>query len=471
MENDNEPKKQKMRKVGLFVAVLLLTAVGASAQYVPPVEEDVKERLAQWQDLKFGMFIHWGTYSQWGVIESWSLAPDDIPWQYKARMEREMDYFDYVRAYEKLKDTFNPVAFDPGKWADAARYAGMKYVVFTTKHHDGFCMFDTRQTDYKVTDEGCAFHSDPRANIAKEVFEAFRERDIRPGAYFSIPDWHNNDYWWKRFPPKSIRANYKASEHPEKWAAYQDFVAAQLDELTSGEYGDLLMMWLDVTVSDDTGEAKHDWERFARIVRGNQPGMLMVARGQHSIYENYQTPEQTIPEKALDYPWESCVTMTHSWSYRPEAKYKSVKTMLTMLVQIVSRGGNLLLNVGPGPDGTLEEEAYDRLRGIGDRMQLNAEGIYETKAIAPYQDGQLYYTAKGDYVYAYYIPEEGEPIPGQIAIPSFVPAGPRDVVMLGSGKPLKWKKSDEGGAVVTLPASLRKTLSNESIWGFKIKVK
>ena len=121
MENDNEPKKQKMRKVGLFVAVLLLTAVGASAQYVPPVEEDVKERLAQWQDLKFGMFIHWGTYSQWGVIESWSLAPDDIPWQYKARMEREMDYFDYVRAYEKLKDTFNPVAFDPGKWADAAR--------------------------------------------------------------------------------------------------------------------------------------------------------------------------------------------------------------------------------------------------------------------------------------------------------------------------------------------------------------
>ena len=471
MENDDEPKKQKMRKVGLFVTVLLLTAVGASAQYVPPVEEDVKERLAQWQDLKFGMFIHWGTYSQWGVIESWSLAPDDIPWQYKARMEREMDYFDYVRAYEKLKDTFNPVAFDPGKWADAARYAGMKYVVFTTKHHDGFCMFDTRQTDYKVTDEGCAFHSDPRANIAKEVFQAFRERDIRPGAYFSIPDWHNNDYWWKRFPPKSIRANYKASEHPEKWAAYQDFVAAQLDELTSGEYGDLLMMWLDVTVSDDTGEAKHDWERFVRIVRGNQPGMLMVARGQHSIYENYQTPEQTIPEKALDYPWESCVTMTHSWSYRPEAKYKSVKTMLTMLVQIVSRGGNLLLNVGPGPDGTLEEEAYDRLRGIGDWMQLNAEGIYETKAIAPYQDGQLYYTAKGDYVYAYYIPEEGEPIPGQIAIPSFVPAGPRDVVMLGSGKPLKWKKSDEGGAVVTLPASLRKTLSNESIWGFKIKVK
>ena len=460
-----------MRKATMMAVALLLAAVGAKAQYIPPVEEDVKARLAQWQDLKFGMFIHWGAYSQWGVIESWSLAPDDISWQYKARAQKDMDYFEYVRAYEQLKDSFNPTAFDPGKWADAARYAGMKYVVFTTKHHDGFCMFDTRQTDYKVTDEGCAFHADPRANIAKEVFAAFRARDIKPGAYFSMPDWHNNDFWWRRFPPKSTRANYKASEHPEKWAAYQDFVAAQLDELTSGEYGDLFLMWYDMPVTDDSKEAQYDWERFARIVRGNQPGMLMVARGQHDVYENYQTPEQTIPEKALDYPWESCVTMTHSWSYRPEAEYKSVKTMLTMLVQIVSRGGNLLLNVGPGPDGTLEEAAYERLKGIGDWMQVNAEGIYATKAVAPYQDGQLYYTAKGDCVYAFYVPGEGEPMPAEIAVPSFVPAGARDVVMLGSRKALKWKKAETGGIVVTIPASLRKTLSAQPVWCLKMKVK
>ncbi len=460
-----------MRKATMMAVALLLAAVGAKAQYIPPVEEDVKARLAQWQDLKFGMFIHWGAYSQWGVIESWSLAPDDISWQYKARAQKDMDYFEYVRAYEQLKDSFNPTAFDPGKWADAARYAGMKYVVFTTKHHDGFCMFDTRQTDYKVTDEGCAFHADPRANIAKEVFEAFRARDIKPGAYFSMPDWHNNDFWWRRFPPKSTRANYKASEHPEKWAAYQDFVAAQLDELTSGEYGDLFLMWYDMPVTDDSKEARYDWERFAGIVRGNQPGMLMVARGQHDVYENYQTPEQTIPEKALDYPWESCVTMTYSWSYRPGAEYKSVKELLTMLVQIVSRGGNFLLNVGPGPDGTLEEAAYERLKGIGDWMQVNAEGIYATKAVAPYQDGQLYYTAKGDCVYAFYVPGEGEPMPAEIAVPSFVPAGARDVVMLGSRKALKWKKAETGGIVVTIPASLRKTLSAQPVWCLKMKVK
>ena len=163
--------------------------------------------------------------------------------------------------------------------------------------------------------------------------------------------------------------------------------------------------------------------------------------------------------------------MTHSWSYRPEAEDKSVKTMLTMLVQIVSRGGNFLLNVGPGPDGTLEETAYERLKGIGDWMQVNAEGIYATKAVAPYQDGQLYYTAKGDCVYAFYVPGEGEPMPAEIAVPSFVPAGARDVMMLGSRKALKWKKAETGGIVVTIPASLRKTLSAQPVWCLKMKVK
>lgn len=461
-----------MRKTSFLIVALLLTVTAARAQYIPPVEEDVKARLAEWQDLKFGMFIHWGAYSQWGVVESWSLAPDDVSWQYKARSERNMDYFEYVNAYEHLKDTFNPVKFDPGKWADAAKYAGMKYVVFTTKHHDGFCMFDTHQTDYKVTDEGCAFHSDPRANIAKEVFDAYRARGIKAGAYFSIPDWHSNDFWWRRFPPKSTRANYKASEHPEKWAAYQDYVAAQLNELTSGEYGDLYLMWYDMPVTDDSGEAKHDWERFAKVVRGNQPGMIMVARGQRNIWENYQTPEQTIPEKALDYPWESCVTMTYSWSYRPNLDYKSTQTLLTMLVQIVSRGGNFLLNVGPGPDGTLEDIAYDRLREIGDWMQVNSEGIYATKAVAPYQDGNVYYTQKGDYVYAFYVPEEGEEaVPAVIKVPSFTATSSKGVQLLGSKKPMKWAKAPEGGMLVTIPESLRKNPPCEHIWCLKIKVK
>jgi alpha-L-fucosidase len=127
--------------------------------------------------------------------------------------------------------------------------------------------------------------------------------------------------------------------------------------------------------------------------------------------------------------------------------------------------------VGPGPDGTLEDTAYDRLREIGDWMQVNSEGIYSTKAIAPYQDGQVYYTAKGDSVYAFYIPEEGESLPAQIAIPSFVPASSKAVTLLGSKKALKWQKSADGGVVVTIPESLRKTPPSQHIWCLKIKVK
>ena len=453
-----------------LIVTLLAGALclGAAAQYVPPVEEDVRANLAAWQDLKFGMFIHWGAYSQWGVIESWSLCPDDIDWEYKAR--KDMDYFDYVKAYEGLKKTFNPQGFDPGKWADAARYAGMKYVVFTAKHHDGFCMFDTQQTDYKITSEECPFHTDPRANVAREVMDAFRARDIKAGLYFSFPDWHNNDYWWRRFPPKGKFINYEPSKHPEKWAAYQDFIAAQLDELSSG-YGPLMLMWYDMPITDKERTVEYDWERFAGVVRGNQPGMIMVGRGMKNAYENYTTPEQEIPEKAIDHPWESCITMTYSWSWRPGLKYKSAYTILSMLVKIVSRGGNLLLNVGPNGNGELDPDAYARLREIGDWMQVCGEGIYGTKAVEPYQAGPVYYTAKGDYVYAFYVPEEGESLPASVDLGSFVPVSSRGVSLLGSKRALKWTRTPEGTVSVQIPSSVLGALPCNHIWCFKIKVK
>ncbi len=457
-----------MKKIlaSLLLSALCLTAAG---QYVPPVEEDVRANLAAWQDLKFGMFIHWGAYSQWGVIESWSLCPDDIDWQYKAR--KDLDYFEYRNQYENLKKTFNPVGFDPDKWAAAAEYAGMKYVVFTSKHHDGFCMFDTHQTDYKITSEECPFHTDPRANITKQVLDAYRAHGIKAGVYFSFPDWHSNDFWWRRFPPKGKHINYDPAKHPEKWAAYQDFIAAQLDELTGGEYGDLMLMWYDMPVTDPGRTVEYDWARFARIVRGNQPGMIMVGRGMKNEYENYTTPEQEIPEEALDHPWESCITMTYSWSWRPNLTYKSTYTILSMLVKIVSRGGNLLLNVGPNGNGEWDDDAYARLHEIGDWMQVNGEGIYGTKAVAPYQEDNVYYTAKGDYVYAFWMPEEeGQPLPAQIRIGAFKPVSPRAVTLMGGKRALKWAKTEDG-VVIDVPASVRKQLPCEHIWGFKIKVK
>ena len=457
-----------------FITFLLFSALclGAAGQeYVPPVEEDVRANLAAWQDLKFGMFIHWGPYSQWGIVESWSICPENVSWQYNSR-PADVDYFEYLKAYEGLKNTFNPVSFDPDKWAAAAAYAGMKYVVFTTKHHDGFCMFDTQQTDYKITSLECPFHTSPRANIAKEIFDAYRAQGIKAGAYFSFPDWHSDDFWWRRFPPKSRRINYDAHQFPEKWASYQDYIAAQLQELSGGEYGDLMLMWYDMPVTNEGRTVEYDWERFAAIVRGNQPGMIMVGRGLHTVYENYQTPEQTIPEQALDYPWESCVTMSQGWSWRKQPRYKSTHTLLTMLVQIVSRGGNFLLNVGPSPEGTLDDEAYQRLREIGDWMQVNGEGIYASKAVAPYQEGQVYYTAKDGFVYAFYVPEEGEmSLPSTVRIGAFMPSSTRGVTLLGSKRPVRWEASQDG-VVLHVPESVRKQAwPVDPILCFKIKVK
>ncbi len=463
MKNHNQMKK--------FFSALIAVSLSAIAygQYVPPKEADVQARLAEWQDLKFGMFIHWGTYSQWGIVESWSICPENVEWQYKPRGDK--DYFEYVKEYEGLKKTFNPVKFDPDKWAEAAAYAGMRYVVFSAKHHDGFCMFDPHQTDYKITSEECPFHTNPRANVAKEVLEAYRRQGINTGLYFSFPDWHSEYFWWHRFPPKTRRINYDAHKFPERWAAYQDYIAAQLQELSGGDYGDLMLMWYDMPVTDEGRTVEYDWERFAKIVRGNQPGMIMVGRGMANEYENYTTPEQEIPEQALDHPWESCVTMSQGWSWRRNPRYKSTHTLLTMLVQIVSRGGNFLLNVGPSPEGTLDDEAYERLHQIGDWMKVNSEGIYGTKPVAPYQEGKVYYTAKGDYVYAFYVPEEGEEIlPEQIRFEAFVPVSSKSVTMMGTRRTLRWKQ--EGGEVcVTIPAALRQAPPCEHICCLKIKVK
>ena len=455
-------------KVIAIAAILSAATLALSAEeskkYTAPSEPEVLQAIEQWQDLKFGMFIHWGTYSVTGVIESWSLNPGEQEWIYKHR--KGMSYQEYTEFYEGLQTKFNPVNFNPDKWAAAAKDAGMKYVVFTTKHHDGFNMFDTKQNDYKITSEKCPFHSNPKANIAKEIFEAFRNQGVLPGAYFSIADWYNDDYWWDFFPPKNSSPNYPLDKFPEKWNKFLDFMNAQVDELTNGDYGDLQMMWWDLA-----GAVPADvYDRLVKTARKNQPDIMVVARGIGGIYENYVTPEQTIPEKALDYPWESCITMTHSWSYRPGAKYKPTREILDMLVQIVSRGGNLLLNVGPRPDGTLEETAYERLAEIGKWMKVNSKGIYGSKAYSTCQDGKVYFTRKDDKVYAYYMADKDETeMPAEICFHGVTPAS-KTVNMLGCRQALKWTGDGNGGVRVIIPESIRKNPPCDHIWCIEIQL-
>ena len=458
--------------VGIAGPVLYAQHHNVSDGYIPPSDPLVQQNLAEWQDLKFGLFMHWGTYSQWGIVESWSLCPEDEGWTQR-RGEHAENYFEYVKAYENLQTTFNPVAFNPEKWAEAAQKAGMKYLVFTTKHHDGFAMFDTKQSDYKITDSKTPFSQNPRANVTNEIFNAFRNDGFKIGAYFSKPDWHTEYYWWPYFPPKDRNVNYDPVKYPERWGNFKDFTYNQIEELMT-DYGNVDILWLDggwvrPLASVDTTvdwqrtiktEQDIDMARIAAMARKHQPGLLVVDRTVPGEFENYVTPEQQVPSEPLDIPWESCMTMGNSWSYVPDDTYKSANQIIHTLIKIVSRGGNYLLNIGPGPHGDWDPTAYDRLEAVGQWMAINSEGIYNTRIVPPYAQDDVYYTQHkdGKTSYAFLLSTDDRvqlPPTIQLALPNGKPV--KQVELLGLGK-LKWKTKGDV-LEITIPNNMRNNIA------------
>jgi len=467
-----------MRKLVSLLSGALMVFSTAMAQekippYIPETDKAVLQKLDEWSDWKFGMLIHWGTYSELGIVESWSICPEDEGWT--QREPYGIPYFDYVKKYEALKGKFNPLQFHPDKWAKAAKGAGMQYVVFTTKHHDGFCMFDTKQTDYRVTAPDCPFSKDPRSNIAKEVFEAFRKEGLHAGAYFSKPDWHSENYWWSYFPPKDRHVNYDVTKYPERWKQFKQYTYNQIEELMTG-YGKIEILWLDggwvrprkqsqkkagdVTAAETDGKVIKqdediDMASIAAMARKHQPGLIVVDREVHGPFENYRTPEQKIPAKPLDYPWETCMTMANSWSYVPNDTYKPVDVIIHNLVDIIAKGGNYLLNVGPGPDGQLHDAAYTTMAAIGDWMKINGDAIYATKAVAPYKDGKVCFTRKKNgNVYAIYLLDKGEKLPATISFSGIKPVKGAKLMLLGAKDKLSWKATADG-TQITIPAALQ----------------
>jgi len=406
----------------------------------------LKDRLEWFQDLKFGLFMHWGIYSQWGCTESWPLVAD-APWArpegLPAWVERGKDLERFRRDYRALNTTFNPQHFEPEAWAALAQSAGMKYVAFTTKHHDGFCMFDTKTTDYRITHPSCPFHTNPRANVAKEVFDAFRAQDFAISCYFSKSDWHSPYYWNPDRPAPDRHVNYDTQAEPERWEKFVQYVHAQVKELMTG-YGPIDVLWLD---GGQVRPPKQDirMAEMAAMARERQRGLIIADRTVHGPYENILTPEQKIPPEPLAQPWESCLTMGTSWSYKPNDEYKSVRQLIHMLADIVCKGGNFLLNVGPDADGRFVPEAVERLRAIGDWMSVNAEAIHGTRTVTPYKEGNVCFTRKGDKAYAIVLAEEGKNVPPRtVTLKGIRPASGSDVHLLGVSAPVQW--TTEGAA-------------------------
>lgn len=411
--------------------------------YVWPTDPQVLTKLKHWQDQKFGVLMHWGLYSVPGIVESWSICSED--WIVR---ERKPTYEEDKAWYWSQKDSLNPVNFDPSKWADVMKKAGMKYMIFTTKHHDGFCMFDTKYTDFSIAHG--PFGKDPRHNIAKEVFNAYRNKGFMIGCYFSKPDWHSKWFWNPYYATPNRRINYKKKKHPDWWQNYRKFTQNQLNELTT-DYGNIDILWLDGgwITGDEIG-----LDTILVDARKRNPGMISVDRTIRGKNENYQTPEQGIPAKQLDIPWESCITLSHAWGWTPNAKFKSPNKVIGILSEIVAKGGCLALGVGPKADGTLQPEVVNTLLKIGSWLNKNGQAIYSTVNAAHYNDGKVWFTAdkNGKTLYAIYALEDGEKTPKTITWTENKPKG--KLVLLQNGKSVKY--TVKGNQVtVTLPSGLK----------------
>lgn len=349
--------------------------LAAAAVSAAPAEPDLHirpERMAEWNAWRFGLFIHWGPWSQTGIGYIWKIVREDQPDVREQRFE--------------LWRTFNPTRFDPKKWARAAKDAGMKYVVFVVKHHDGFNNYDTALSDFKITNPASTFARNPNADLTRAVVDAFRAEGLAIGLYYSHIDWHHPDGRFFSHGHWDYDRG-RIDRDPASWRRFADYEKGQLRELLTN-YGKIDIVWFDIMwpfAANGIERIPHPVVRadvldLLALMKRAQPDVIFNDRGT-DIYGGFYTPEQLIPETAPRGNWETSLTITNErgyWFKGDGVSAKSPAQLVRMLIDIASKGGNFLLNVGPRPDGELSPSEYDALAGIGSWMKIYGETIYGT---------------------------------------------------------------------------------------------
>ena len=423
-------------------------------RYVVPKEKEVLDKLEWFKDQKLAFMVHWGTYSQLGMCESWPLSDGDAYWA-RTDYQWEKDPQKFRDTYFAMNKTFNPIRFNADEWADFAQKAGFKYFIFTTKHHDGFCMFDSKYDDYKITAPDCPFSQNAHKNVAKELFDAFRARGIAIAPYFSKPDWHCPWYWADGMEkPIAFNRNptYDPKEHPEVWEKYVEFTHNQLLELVE-DYGPVEILWLDGGQVNRANNQDIRIEELAKKARKIKPDLLFADRTVGGECENYITPEHMVPDHMIDVPWESCIPVGNGFAYGYDDNFKTPGKLVELLIQVTTRGGNLALNLGGQPDGRLPRRGMEACLGLGLWLQTHGEAIYGTRAVeSKYESGDFGFNKKGDAVYAL-LPLENK---GMLGTRVMVPWSEKvnKVTLVTTGEEVPFVTTDHG-IMVTLPDLFR----------------
>jgi alpha-L-fucosidase len=431
MTRVRRPPRRPARAVAGLV-LLLLAAVGAIAQAHWPARSQAPlevtgardARMAWWREARFGLFIHWGLYAV--PAGAWNGRTDYGEW-IRSNAQIPLDVYDGFRA------TFNPQAFDPTAWARLARRAGMKYVVITTKHHDGFSLFDSKESDFTV------MQTPFKRDVMREVADAFRREGLKVGWYHSIMDWHHPDY----LPRRDWEAQRPAAG--ATFDRYVRYMKAQIKELLTN-YGPIDVMWFDgqweATWSRDRGRNLYDY------VRSLRPGVVVNNRVSSGDFGadgrrigDFGTPEQEIPATGVPgLDWETCMTMNRNWGFnRADKEFKPAKELVRNLVDIASKGGNFLLNVGPDADGRFPAESVERLEAIGAWMDVNDTSIHGTSA-SPFPSlpwGRCTRRRLPDGSTRLYLHVFDWPADGRLVVDGLLNQ-PRAVYLLGDGRGLEF---------------------------------